>query len=113
MNDLMSSILIDLNDDEVRAPDVSQGLMDSEIVVWEEGKRGIECFLKDINFVTRISRTDTDQFNFAPQAWVRFNQVIELVHSGCYFLAFRAVYAENFNDDHFGFDLWYIERSAP
>ncbi len=86
--------------------------MDGEIVVWEEGKRSIESFLKHINLVTRISGTDTDHFNFVPKTWIRFNKVIKLVHSGCYFLAFRAVCTEDFNDDNFGFDLWYSEKTA-
>jgi hypothetical protein len=38
MNNLMSSIFIDFNCNEVRGPDISQSFMDGEIVVRKRGK---------------------------------------------------------------------------
>ena len=49
MNDLMRPIIIDLDHDEVTAPDVSRGFMDGGIVAREKRERRIKCFLKHIH----------------------------------------------------------------
>jgi len=49
MYDLMRPIIIDLDYDEVRAPDVPRGFMDGDIVAREKRERSIKCFLKHIH----------------------------------------------------------------
>lgn len=49
MNDLMRPIIIDLDYDEARAPDVSRGFMDGNIVAREKKETRIKWFLKHIN----------------------------------------------------------------
>jgi hypothetical protein len=49
MKDLMRPIIIDLDYDEVRAPDVSRGFMDGNIVPREKKERRIKSFLKHIH----------------------------------------------------------------
>jgi hypothetical protein len=49
INNLVSSIFIDLQCDEVRAPEVPRDFMDGSIVAREKRERRIKCLLKHIN----------------------------------------------------------------
>ena len=52
MNDLMGPIFIDLDSDEVRAPHISRGFMDGDIVVCEKREGVFNVFL-NTSIITR------------------------------------------------------------
>src|SRR4030042_7135205 len=85
--------------------------MDGKILICEKGEWDMICFFKYLHFKGRISCTDTDDFDFVFKVWIIIYHLIHFVYPGRILLTVRAVHAKNFNDHHFGLDLWYLESA--
>jgi hypothetical protein len=60
MDDLVSSILVDLNNDKVGCPHFSAGLMDGEVLIRKERKWDLIGFFIHFHFIKGIASADAD-----------------------------------------------------
>src|SRR4030067_1750088 len=101
----MGTILIDFDCDEIRCPYFSTNLMNGIIYIREE-REGYLIFLsEDIYLHGGCSCADPDYLNLPFEIRIILYGIIEFIYRRRFFLAIRAIHAEDFDNHYLGFNL--------
>src|SRR4030067_3015699 len=96
----MGTIVIDFDSDEIRCPYLSTNLMNGIIYIREE-REGYLIFLsEDIYLHGGCSCADPDYLNLPFEIRIILYGIIEFIYRRRFFLAIRAIHAEDFDNHH-------------
>src|SRR4030042_5437183 len=109
----MGSIVIDSNSYEIGCPYLSTDLMNRIINVRKEREGYLKLLSEDINFHGRISCADPDYLNLPFEIRVILYGIIEFIYRRRFFLAIRAIHAEDFDNHHSRLNLGNGKRAFP
>src|SRR4030043_557153 len=101
----MGSIVIDSNSYEIGCPYLSTDLMNRIINIRKEREGYLKLLPEDINLHRGISCADPDYLNLPFESRVILYGIIEFIYRRRFFLAIRAIHAEDFDDYHSCFNL--------
>ena len=101
----MRALLADPDADKVRGSDLSEFLMNFKTAVRKKRKRYIVHFSKVVHLKSGISGTNADDFYLSTPFIIRLDFAVNIVDDGSLPLTVRSIHAEDFDDNHFCFNI--------